>query len=62
MFDFAVALLCPHCGKTDVELLDILIVLEKISRSIQDHAAVLHHITDMGNTEGNADILLNQQD
>src|SRR4030042_1524691 len=62
MLHLAVALLGAQGGKTHVKLFNVLVFLEKIGAAIEDDAAVFHDVAVMGNAQGDAHILLYQQD
>ncbi len=49
VLDVAIALLFADLGKTQVELLHILIALELVNSVVQHHLAVLHYIAVISN-------------
>src|SRR5680860_762188 len=57
----AVALACAFVAKAEVELLDVRVLLKLGTGPLQDDAALFHDVADVGDLEGSAGILLDDQ-
>src|SRR5690349_11498280 len=57
----AVRLAAADLGETEVELLDVGVLAQRLGAALQHDAAVLHHVAVVGDGEGQRRVLLDQQ-
>ena len=61
VLDITVALSFAHFRQSQIEFFDVFVFLELCDRIVQDDAAVFHDIAVAGDVEGQACVLLHQQ-
>src|ERR671915_442256 len=62
VLDVAVAPALAGLGEAEIELLHVGVALELVRRPLQDDAAVLHDVAVVGDAQGEARVLLDDQD
>src|SRR6266478_5310820 len=62
VLDVAIALPLPDTGQPQVELLDVLVLADRLDVAVQHHPAVLHDVHVLGEAEGHVGVLLGEQD
>src|SRR6266545_7085335 len=60
VFDVAVALALPDSAEAQVELLDVLVLADRLGVAVQHDAARLHHVGVLGGFERHRHVLLGQ--
>src|SRR6266540_274430 len=61
VLDVAVALALADAGEAEVELLDVLVLADRLAVAVEHHPAILHHVGIVGEAQRDGDILLREE-